>query len=242
MPKKRSHLSNSLTSVPMVEQPTVVYPVVTREPLPHDFSEEQFRLLEEAGEIHLTAEARRTLQRIAATWIAQDEILQSPRPRDFQRRLQEMAKELERMIATIDLNHGDAPISDRHLYMWLINAGVPSLYELLEKLTVLIQDGRKGIDLLQLAQASLPKDEGRRRPMNEDRFIIHLAEQFEASGGQAVVYSTVHSESGYGNTSFRDFVHKFYELLPVKSRRTSSGLDETAIRALKYRRRHSKKG
>jgi hypothetical protein len=31
-------------------------------------------------------------------------------------------------------------------------------------------------------------------------------------------------------------------LLPLKSRRTCSGLDETIIRALEYRRRHSQKG
>jgi hypothetical protein len=80
------------------------------------------------------------------------------------------------------------------------------------------------------------------RPKDEDRFIIYLADQFEASGGQAVAYSNIHSDSGYGETPFRKFVHEFYEALPIESRRTRSGLDEAILRALEYRRHHSTKG
>jgi len=77
--------------------------------------------------------------------------------------------------------------------------------------------------------------------MDEERFIVALADQFETAGGRARAYTSEYSGSGYGETPFRNFVHAFYEMLPINSRRTPSGLDDAIRRAL-HRRRRAKKG
>jgi hypothetical protein len=243
MAKARSRNSGgNLRSVPVMQQPTVLYPVVWRVrklPPGHKLlSDTNFRALEQAGGIKLQEEAREALENTAAGWISHDLMLQSPRPRQFQQRLKEMEGDLERLIVNLDLNRGDAPLLDHHLYNWLINNdffGVDALS------ANLIHNSKQLINLLRHVQKSLPADKGRRRPMDDDRFVIYLAEQFEKSGGRSRAYRSAHTESGYGGTHFRKFVHRFYELLPLKSRRTESGLDETIIRALEYRR-HSQKG
>jgi hypothetical protein len=230
-----------LKSVPVVHQTTVIYPLVTQLN-PDDreeFSAADFQALENAGGVKFEPSVQRALERIAAGWISHDRDLQSPRPGQFKKRLQQIESALKRTISSLDLNKGDSPILDRHLYIWLINAGFDGADDLLQSSTLVMQEGRKLLDLLWRAKGGLPLDTGSSRPMDEDRFIIYLADQFETSGVQATAFSSSHSEFGYGDTLFRNFVHKFYELLPIKSRRTSSGLDEAIIRALEYRRRHS---
>src|SRR5262249_36229306 len=160
--------------------------------------------------------------RIADGWVGHDLVLQSPRPREFRRRLRDMEKVLEHLVRSLDLHRGDASPLDRHLLHWLMNAGADDLQN---NLVVLVQEGHKGIELLKHAQSALPSDKGQRRPMDEDRFIIYLAELFEASGGRATAYRAAHSDSGYANTPFRRFIHEFYRMLPLASRRTQSGLD-----------------
>jgi hypothetical protein len=237
---------NRLKSVPVAQQATVMYPLVMREPSrPHDhkeLSEADFQALESAGGIRFEPDTRRALEGIAAGWMSHDLVLHSPRPRQFRKRLQEMKQAVERTITSLDLNKGDAPILDHHLYNWMNNVGFDGADDLLQSSTILMQEGRKLIDLLQRAQGSLPLDKGRSRPKDDDRFIIFLAIKFEASGGRAVAFKNSHTASGYGDTHFRKFIHKFYQLLPIKSRRTASGLDEAIIRALKYRRSRSEKG
>ena len=232
-----------MRSVPVIQQPTVLYPVVwsaPKFPPGHKLlSDANFRTLEKAGGLKLNAESRKALENTAGGWISHDRMLQSPRPRQFQQRLKEMEGALERLIISLDLNRGDAPILDHHLYNWLINN---DFFIVDAQAASLIHNSQQLINLLRHVQKSLPTDKGRRRPMDDDRFVIYLAEPFEKSGGRASAYASAHTESGYGDTPFRKFVHQFYELLPLKSRRTESGLDETIIRALEYRRRHSQKG
>jgi hypothetical protein len=203
--------------------------------------EAHFQALESAGGVRLEPSTRQRLESIASGWISHDRVLQSPRPARFQKRLKEMKQAVERMIASLDLNNGNAPVLDHHVYNWLINAKFEGANELLQSSTLLMQEGHKLIGLLGRAQGSLPLDKGRSRPKDDDRFIIYLADQFEAAGGAAIAYKSAHTESSYGETPFRKFVHKFYELMPI-SRRTEIGLDEAIIRALEYRRRHSEKG
>jgi hypothetical protein len=242
MAKGRSRTTGrSLRSVLATQQPTVLYPVVLSVPkLPTGhkvLSDTNFRVLEQAGGIKLQAEARSGLENAAAAWISHDRMLQSPRPRQFEQRLKEMEGALELLIISLDLNRGDAPLLDHHLYTWLINND----FFIVDALSAgLIHNSRQLIDLLRQARKSLPTDPGRRRPMDDDRFVIYLAEQFEKSGGRARAYASAHTHSGYGETPFRKFVHQFYKLLPLKSRRKPSGLDETILQALKYRRRARK--
>jgi hypothetical protein len=87
----------------------------------------------------------------------------------------------------------------------------------------------------------LPRDLGRARPKDEDRFIIYLADQFETTGIQATAYTSAHTVSEYGEAPFRNFVKQLYAMLPLKKRRRESGLDKAIIRALEYRRKHSAK-
>jgi hypothetical protein len=234
------------STVPSVRQPTVLYPVVTRE-LPQradyaELSQADIGHLEVAAGFDFKPDARRKLQSIAAGWISHDRVLQSPRPKKFRARLQKMEKAAGGIIGTLDLDRNDAPILDRHLLHWLINSGCRSANDMLAASASLIGQAQQLVDLLRRVQQNLPADRGRRRPMDEDRFIIYLADQFEASGGQARAYASEHSESGYGETPFRKFVHQFYKALPIKSRRKRSGLDESILRALEYRRHHSTKG
>jgi hypothetical protein len=252
--------------VPAVRQETVLYPVILPvkgkrapdEGIPHsevagarkadpptglpvpakvnDLSEEDIRLLEASGGIEFTLGVRSALQRIAASWIIDDRVLQSPRPKEFRRRLTKSGKALGRAIALLDFNEGDAV--DQQLHHWLINSGFRGAPDLLHFSVCMIDMGNRLIELLSLASRALPSDSGRRRPMDEERFIIYLADQFEASGGRALAYANKHKESGYADTSFCRFVHQFYALLPIVSKRSRSGLDEAIIRALKYRRGH----
>jgi hypothetical protein len=153
-----------------------------------------------------------------------------------------MRKALERVIASVDLNRTGAPVLDRHLYIWLLDAGCDGANEMLAASDALIGQAHKLIGLLSTVEQNLPVDKGRRRPMDEDRFIIYLAEEFDASGGEATAYRSEHTVFGYAETAFRKFVHEFYKMLRLESHRKGCGLDEAIIRALEYRRRHSEKG
>jgi hypothetical protein len=123
---------------------------------------------------------------------------------------------------------------DYQLKNWLINANCGG--GLLLVSASVCEQGHLLINLLRFAHKNLPKDSGRARPMDEDRFIIYL----EASGGRALAYRDLIRNSGYALTPFRNFMHQLYDRLQLASRRTESGLDEAIIRALAYRRKHRK--
>jgi hypothetical protein len=236
MARPRSHSGKSRTA-PTLPQPTVIYPVVNSPADDPELSDADLERLEVVAGIGFTPSVRTALRNIGAGWVAHDRMLQSPRPRAFQKRLQAMAQALERVIGQVDLNRTGAPVLDRHLFIWLLNADFDAAREMLATSSAVVANAQELIGLLAHVEQALPVDRGRPRPMDEDRFIIYLADQFEASGGQTSAYRTAHTESGYAEKPFRNFVHEFYKLLPITSRRTESGLDEAILRALKYRRR-----
>jgi hypothetical protein len=157
------------------------------------------------------------------------------------KRFQTMRKALERVIEGVDLHRTDAPVLDRHLLHWLLNASFDGAKEMLAASSAIVGKAEEFLGLLSAVEQNLPVDEGRSRPKDDDRFIIHLANQFEASGGRATASRTAYTESGYRETVFRKFVHEFYKTIPIKSRRTDGGLDEAIVHALSYRHRDSKK-
>jgi hypothetical protein len=213
--------------------PKVLWPLVLQgEPSPK-LTDEQFTTLEKAGRISLTENARRALQRIADGWTAHDRALRSPRPAEFRVRLRSMRASLERASAKTDLLGPDAPALDQPLYHWLLDQGLPGTNDALNHLAGLAAT----IEFLKAAEKSLPADSGSARPMDESRFIQYLADQFEACGGVAKAYATIHTDDGYAKTKFRDFVHEYYRLLPLKSRRTRSGLDGIICDAVTNRRK-----
>jgi hypothetical protein len=255
--KRRSRGKRSGTEHP---QPPVLYPLVVRMPTrprdpgdsqadadawmgynPDMLSQADIDRLEAAAGIVFKPEVRRRLQGIAADWISHDLLLQSPRPREFRARLQRMGRAVKRAIDELDLNPANGPILDYHLLHWLMDAKFDGAQEMLRASASFIGPAQTLLDSLVRVEQNLPIDTGRRRPMDEDRFIIALADQFEASGVHARAYTSDHSESGYGETPFRQFVHEFYKVLPISSRRTQTGLDEAIRRALNQRR-HAKKG
>jgi hypothetical protein len=144
-----------------------------------------------------------------------------------------MRASLERASAKTDLLRPDAPALDQHLYHWLVDRGLPGTGEALNQLAGLAAT----IEFLKIAEKSLPADSGSARPMDEHRFIQYLADQFEECGGVAKAYATSHTDEGYAKTPFRDFVHRYYEFLSLKSRRTRSGLDGAVCEAMTKRRK-----
>lgn len=209
----------------------VLWPVVSiAEALP-DLTEAQFAALETAGKVSLTPESRRTLNNIAESWISHDRMLHSPRPAKFRSRLQSIRTSLEKAHARGDLNRVGATPFEQHLYHWLL--GLPDGIDGLSQLASL----NAIIEFLHRAEQSLPSDSGSARPRDDDRFIQYLADQFEACGGKARAYLSSYSEEGYAKTPFRQFVHRFYEFLSLKSRRTRHGLDEAIRQTLMSRRK-----
>jgi hypothetical protein len=140
-----------------------------------------------------------------------------------------------RAIEELDLNAPNAPILDRHLLHWLMEPKFDGAQDVLQNSSSIISHAHALLGALERAMHSLPPDRGGARPMDEERFIIALAEQFEAAGGHARAYTSEHSSSGYGETPFRNFVHTFYDMLAVESWRTPIGLDDAIRRALSRR-------
>jgi hypothetical protein len=205
--------------------------VVSIADAPPDLTEAQFAAFETAGKVSLTPESRRTLNNIAESWISHDRMRHSPRPAKFRLRLQSIRISLEKAHAQADLNRVGATPFERHLYHWLF--GLPGGIDGLSQLVAL----NGIIEFLYRAEKSLPPDSGSARPRDDYRFIQYLADQFEACGGKARAYLSSHSEEGYAKTSFRQFIHRFYEVLSLKSRRTRRGLDEAIRQAVMDRRK-----
>jgi hypothetical protein len=235
---KKPRSGNSVArSVPTVTQSTILYPVTTEAPPKELLRDEDIDRLQKVSQIEFNKDVRASIRRIAAAWRLHDRALQSPRPKEFRARLKRMEAALEKAATLLELDDTAGHL-DYQLKNWLMNASCGG--DLLLVSASVCEQARLLINLLRCAQKNLPKDNGRARPMDEDRFIIYLADQFEASGGRALAYRDGNRDSGYALTSFRNFMHQLYHRLQLASRRTESGLDEAIIRALAYRRKHRK--
>jgi hypothetical protein len=213
----------------------ILWPQVLDSPDAAKLKDDQFAALEAAGRIVLNREARRALNNVARAWAHHDRVLHSPRPAEFRGRLKSMRASVEGAYAETDLIRTDATMLDQHLYHWLLDqdpAGTNVFLRQLGELPAVIE-------FLRRVEESLPSVNcGTARPMEEGRFIRYLADQFEKSGGRASGYATAHNPIfGYAATPFRAFVHQFYALLPLRSKRRRSGLDAAICRALKGRPR-----
>jgi hypothetical protein len=228
-------------SVPVVQQNTILWPIVRRLGPEDDWSltDGDIAQLEQAAGVEFKPEARQAIKLIAAGWVSHDRDLQSPRPKDFRKRLHQMEK-LAGAVADLDLDRESATSFDLHLSSWLLNADFQAARDLLRISTLMADQAHQLIKSLQLVQQHLPSDSGGSRPIDDHRFIIYLADQFETSGFQATGYADAYTR--YGDSPFRRLVHRLYAMLPIKKRRTQSGVDEAIIWALKERRRRSQKG
>jgi len=216
---------------------TIIGPLVMAAPAEFRISDETFAKLEHAGQVSLSGEVRQQLVDLGHFWQSQLLALQSPRPKQFRKRLELIGQTLEQARAALDLNREGTTQWEYHLFNWAPNTGVEGAKDFFENVDELLKRMRAMIDLVSRLDRALPKDEGRRRPYDDERLLRILADLYEQIGGKAVAYRSEHSDDGgTAKTLFRAFAQAFYALLPVKSKRTKAGLDEALRTALRARR------
>jgi hypothetical protein len=217
MRKLRSRKAQSRT-VPTVRQNTVLYPVVSLAKgwkLPA----REIRQLEIAGEIEFKADATKALQRIAAAWVAHDRVLQSPRPKEFRRRLTKAGKALGRAIALLDFNEGAV---DQQLHHWLMNSGFRGTADLLHRADCIIAQGNQLIELMSHIRRvrRCPQTAGDADPRMKTALSFTWPIDLKRRAVELLPTQTNTRNQGTP-MSFRKFVHKFYALLPIAKRSRS---------------------
>jgi hypothetical protein len=231
-----------LTSWPICM--SIIYPLIQEGGPEFQLSSADFAELEHAGEIALSAQLKQRLADLAHSWTAQLRGLQSPRPKQFRGRLKLIEDTLAKSCTALDLNREGASMWEHHLFNWARNTGVEGSTSFFEDTNELLGRMRRMIELSARLEQALPKDGGRWRPFDDERFFIALAEVFERAGGAPVIYWTEHAPGGCGmaETPFRRFVQTFYNILPVQSKRKPKGVDRALRDAMRYRRSGTAKG
>jgi hypothetical protein len=214
---------------------SIIYPLLLEGRPEFEISDANFAELEVAGEISLPPELRRRLSDLAHLWAMELRGLQSPRPKQFRRRLKLIENSLEKAYRALDLNRENALIWERHLLNWARNTNVEGAETFFEDTYELLVRMRRMTEVIARLERDLPLDEGRRRPYDDKRLFITLANIFELAGGTAATYWTEYP-SGMADTPFRRFVQLFYKMLPVEAKRTPSGVDGALRHAIRSRR------
>lgn len=216
---------------------TILSPAITQGGSSFELSKDDFRKLETEGGVSFNSAGRKAVQNIAQAWVDHDLILRVPRPGEFRRHLSKAGRHIEQAHALLNLTRKNASAFDRQLLMWILNRG-----GLPDEFFFRVGELQSTAALITRLEADL-LDEGAKRPFDDQRYIIWLADVFERAGGRPRAYRSAHSECGYADTPFRRFVQAFYRLLPLKSERSSNGLDEAIKKAMQRRRRQRvKKG
>jgi hypothetical protein len=215
---------------------TIIYPLIQEGGPGFQLSEANFAELQRVGEIALSPELQQRLSAIACFWVAGLTALQSPRPKRFRKRLKLIKETLAKAYQALDLNCEDASTWERHLFNWAANTGVEGATSFFEDQIELLIGMRRMSELTARLEQALPADEGRRRPYDDERLFIALADLFERAGGASVTYWTEYPSSGMADTPFRRFVQAFYRMLPAQSKRTAAGVDEALRHAMQARR------
>jgi hypothetical protein len=220
---------------------SIIYPLIQEGGPEFQISDANFVELQRVGEITLSAELQQRLDDIAHFWAGQLTGLQSPRPKQFRNRLKLIEDRLEKAHRALDLNREGASIWERHLFNWAPNTGVEGATSFFADTNELLIRMRRMIELTARLDEALPRDGGRRRPYDDERLFIGLADVFERAGGAASAYWSEYS-SGMADTPFRRFVQAFYKMLPVQSKRKPAGVDGALRDAMSSRRSSAAKG
>jgi hypothetical protein len=220
----------------------IIYPLAARAAPDVELSQNNFAELERVGRLALDPDLRGRLSDLAHFWVGEQRRLTSPRPKQFRQRLQQIEKTLKDAHAALDLNRESSPMWERHLFNWIRNSGALGAEAFFEDANELLMRMQRMRALAASAQKALPHDAGRSRPYEDERLIVALSTIFEAAGGTAAVYSSEHAASGVADTPFRRFAHTFYRLLPMKPKRSTSGLDQALRLALRSQRRRKRTG
>jgi hypothetical protein len=222
---------------------SIIYPLVQQGGPEFQLSDGNFAELERVGEIALSAELRRRLDDIGHSWTTRLRELQSPRPKQFRKRLKLIEDTLERAYRALDLNREGSSIWEYHLFNWARNTGVEGAVGFFEDTNELLIRMRRMIELSVGLQQALPRDRGSPRPYEDERLFIALADVFERAGGAPVAYWSEHEDPrGMADTPFRRFVQAFYQMLPVQSKRKPAGVDDALRDAMRSRRDSAAKG
>ena len=184
---------------------SIIYPLIQEAGPEFKLSDANFAELQRVGEITLSAELRQRLDDIAHFWTGNLRALQSPRPKQFRKRLKLIEDTLAKGYEALDLNREGATIWERHLFNWARNAAVEGATSFFEDANELLSRMRRMIELTARLEEALPRDGGRRRPYDDARLFIALADVFERAGGAPVAYWSEYP-SGMADTPFRKFV------------------------------------
>jgi hypothetical protein len=213
--------------------PPPLFPLVERPPEYFELTTAQYRDLEKAGDITLSSEQREKLLSLAYLWIEDLRFRLSPRPKAFRDWLQ-------RVIDAFS-NAEDACRRDdllkRHILYWAMATDVEDAEVVVRELHGLEEGLKRTRDLFAAVKEKLPNDPGGKRPFDDERYVITLADVFEAAGGKPVVYAGGYYEQGsMANTPFRRFAQLFYFFLRAREKRDPGGLDDAIRDALAVRR------
>jgi hypothetical protein len=221
---------------------SIIYPLIQKRGPEFQITDANFAELQRVGEITLSAELRQQLDDTAHFWALQLTGLQSARPKQFRERLKLIGDTLATAYQALDLNREGASIWEYHLFNWARNTGVEGATSFFEDTNELLIRMQRMVELSARLEQALPTDGGGWRPFDDERLFIALADVFERAGGAAVTYQSEHHSSGMADTPFRRFVHAFYKMLPVQSKRKRTGLDKALLDALQSRRSSTAKG
>ena len=139
---------------------SIIYPLIQEGGPEFQLSSENFAELERIGEITLSAELRRRLDDIAHFWADQLRGLQSPRPKQFRKRLKLIEDTLAKSYRALDLNREGASIWEYHLFNWARNTGVEGATSFFEDTNELLIRMRRMVELC--AQAETGAAQGSR--------------------------------------------------------------------------------
>jgi len=224
---------------------SIIYPLIQESGPEFTLSDADFTELEQVGKITLSTELRQRLSDLAHFWVAQLRELQSPRSKQFRKRLNQIRESLEKASEAFDLNREGTSIWEYHLFNWIRNTGVEGATTFFRDHKELLTLMKGIIGLMARSEQMLPPDGGRRRPYDDERLFMSLADIYECAGGKAAVYWSEYSsglaenvKGSMADTPFRRFVQTFYARLPAVSKRTRVGVDE-ALRDAKRSRRSS---
>ena len=117
-------------------------------------SEGDIARLEEASGLEFKPKARQAIRLIAEGWVSHDRDLQSPRPRDFRKRLQQM-EQVATTVMDIEIDRENATNFDLHLSTWLLNVDFEAARDTLRLSALMADQAHQLIEALRLVQQRL---------------------------------------------------------------------------------------
>jgi hypothetical protein len=214
---------------------SIIHPLIQEAGPEFPLSDADFVKLQRVGKIELSAELRQQLGNLAHFWVGQLKGRQSPHPKQFRNRLELIQKSLEKAYGALDLNREESSIWEYHLFNWIQNSGAEGAANFFRDQKDLLALTQSMIGLMAKAAKALPKDRGGWRPYDDERLFISLAAVYRRAGGKATAPYWNDHAGGMIETPFHQFVHTFYKMLPVRSKRNPTGVDKALRDALASR-------